>query len=70
VAAARLAVAPDRCTVVEDSQEGVSAGRAAGMRVVGLAPRGNREALAEAGADPVFDSLRAAVPHLVSIGRA
>jgi sugar-phosphatase len=36
-AAERLGVPPERCVVVEDSASGVSAGRAAGCRVVGIA---------------------------------
>jgi len=36
-AAARLGLPPERCVVVEDSASGVSAGRAAGCRVVGIA---------------------------------
>ncbi len=36
LAAARLAVAPARCVVLEDSMAGVAAGRAAGMRVIAV----------------------------------
>jgi HAD superfamily hydrolase (TIGR01509 family) len=36
-AAKRMGVAPDRCVVVEDSQYGVQAARAAGMRAFGYA---------------------------------
>ena len=35
-AARRLGVAPERCAVVEDSENGIRAGRAAGMRVVAI----------------------------------
>lgn len=37
--AAELGVAPVECVVFEDSGAGISAGRAAGMRVVGVGPR-------------------------------
>ncbi|MFG2749869.1 HAD-IA family hydrolase [Streptomyces xanthophaeus] len=37
--AAALGVAPDDCIVFEDSAAGIAAGRAAGMRVIGVGPR-------------------------------
>jgi sugar-phosphatase len=37
--AAELGVAPGDCVVFEDSGAGIAAGRAAGMRVVGVGPR-------------------------------
>ncbi|MFE7230043.1 HAD family hydrolase [Streptomyces sp. NPDC002405] len=37
--AAELGVAPADCVVFEDSGAGISAGRAAGMRVIGVGPR-------------------------------
>ena len=66
-AARRLGVAPERVAVVEDSENGILAGRAAGMRVVAIPnahfpPR--EEALAAA--DVVLSSLDELTPEAVA----
>jgi HAD superfamily hydrolase (TIGR01509 family) len=48
VAADRLGVAYERCVVIEDAPDGVRAGKAAGMRVIGVATTRSPELLAEA----------------------
>jgi beta-phosphoglucomutase len=58
--AARLAIAPARCVVVEDAPVGVAAARAAGMRCAALV--GTVAAGALADADVVVPSLRALSP--------
>jgi sugar-phosphatase len=50
LAATELDVAPARCVVVEDAPAGISAGQAAGMRVVALVTTHSRAALGEADA--------------------
>jgi HAD superfamily hydrolase (TIGR01509 family) len=65
-AARRLGVDPSRCAAVEDSHNGILAGRAAGMRVIavpnaGFPPRD--EALAAA--DVVLPSLAELVPEAI-----
>lgn len=60
--AAGLGVAPERCVVVEDSLHGLAAGRAAGMRTVGLTGTCRRSQL-EGNADRV-------VEHLSELGPA
>jgi HAD superfamily hydrolase (TIGR01509 family) len=64
-AARRLRVAPERCAVVEDSANGILAGRAAGMLVVAIPnphfPPGE-EALAEA--DVVLQALEELTPSV------
>jgi HAD superfamily hydrolase (TIGR01509 family) len=61
-AAARLGAAPAACLVIEDSLAGVTAGRAAGMAVIGFTGGGHcgpdhGEALHEAGAGRVVPSM-------------
>lgn len=53
-AAQRMGMAPAGCVVVEDSPTGVTAGVAAGMRVLGFAARTPTAHLREAGAHQVF----------------
>lgn len=55
-AAERIGVAPQRCIVVEDSVQGVKAGKAAGAFVVGMTETMGRMAI-ERVADTVLDSL-------------
>jgi HAD superfamily hydrolase (TIGR01509 family) len=68
-AANALGVAREACLVIEDSAAGVTAARAAGMRVLGFAGGGHATraqigALVEAGAKHVFDDMRE-LPALV-----
>ena len=57
-AAAQMGVAPAACVVVEDSEPGVRAARAAGMRVFGYAGSVTPAARLEAHANVVFDDMR------------
>jgi HAD superfamily hydrolase (TIGR01509 family) len=56
-AAEQLGVSPDRCVVIEDSVSGVFAGTSAGMHVIGIEGTDTRQALSEAGATMVVESL-------------
>jgi HAD superfamily hydrolase (TIGR01509 family) len=69
-AAARMAAEPKGCLVIEDSRPGVLAAKAAGMTVFGFVGGshcrpGHGSKLIEAGADLVFDDMRA-LPNLVA----
>jgi HAD superfamily hydrolase (TIGR01509 family) len=55
LAAERVGTNPDACWVIEDSQAGVTAARAAGMRVIAVAGTFERAALSDA--DHVVDDL-------------
>ena len=55
-AAARIAVEPSRCAVVEDTPSGVTAAVSAGMRVLGYAADSDEVALRQAGAE-VFGAM-------------
>jgi HAD superfamily hydrolase (TIGR01509 family) len=68
-AAARLAVAPDRCVVIEDSEAGIAAGRAAGMTVIAVRA-GNFAGHDQSAADVVVDTLDQVTLELVDeLGR-
>ncbi len=62
-AAARLGVAAERCVVLEDSQAGVAAGRAAKMQVIAI-PEHDAEAFAGMGDVVVLGSLFEARAYL------
>ncbi|WP_018149558.1 HAD family hydrolase [Henriciella marina] len=72
-AAERLGTAPDTCLIIEDSENGVRAGRSAGMQTVGFtggahADAGLRERLEAAGAHHVAASF-AEIAALIGAGR-
>ncbi|MFF2013620.1 HAD family hydrolase [Streptomyces sp. NPDC058195] len=66
-AAQRMGVAPDRCVVVEDSQYGVRAARAAGMRAFGYSGGLTPGQWLEGPDTVVFDDMRA-LPALLAEG--
>jgi len=71
MAAEKLGLPPEACTVIEDSANGAKAGVAAGMRVWGFTGAGHGDAglsarLIAAGADAVFDDYGAIQAHLAA----
>jgi hypothetical protein len=60
-----LAVAPQRCAVVEDTLTGAAAGLAAGAAVFAYVPQGEAEAFHRAGVAAVFSDM-ALLPALLS----
>lgn len=68
-AAACFDVSPSRCVVIEDSETGIQAAKAAGMRVLGFYGAGHcypgyEHRLTEAGASAVFSSMEELLPIL------
>ena len=55
LAAERLGAKPERCLVIEDSDNGVRAGKAAGCLVAGITTEFSRQVLTDCGADFVVD---------------
>jgi HAD superfamily hydrolase (TIGR01509 family) len=66
-AAAVMGAAPERCVVVEDTSVGVTAGKAAGMTVLGYAGRTPAARLHAAGANVVFSDMLQ-LPELIACG--
>ena len=68
----RLPLLPEECLVVEDAPPGIEAGRAAGMRTLGVTNTVSEEALRAAGAEVVTASLADwttdAIHHVFSEG--
>jgi HAD superfamily hydrolase (TIGR01509 family) len=73
-AANQMHTAPDRCLVIEDSDRGVQAGKAAGMTVLGFAggshvdPVLQQQKLLIAGADAVFDQMQQLLDLINTLG--
>jgi beta-phosphoglucomutase-like phosphatase (HAD superfamily) len=57
---------PEQCVVVEDSLAGVASAKGAGMWAVGITHTYTAEALREAGADAVIDSLETLTPDWIA----
>jgi HAD superfamily hydrolase (TIGR01509 family) len=72
LAAARMAVVPGRCVVVEDSLAGIAAARAAAMAPIGFAGGchcgpDHAEKLQRAGAEPVFTAMTGLAKYLATL---
>lgn len=69
-AAARMAVPPEACVVVEDTPTGVRAARAAGMWALGYCAMTPMDRLQAAGAHATFGSMSLLPALLASAGMA
>lgn len=69
LAAAQLALAPERCFVVEDAAAGIEAAKAGHMMALGVARVGDADLLRAAGADLVVTSLDEVVVDALVGGR-
>ena len=73
LAAAKMAADPRRCLVVEDSEVGVRAGKAAGMTTFGFTgashvrPQSHGPRLRAAGADAVFAEMAALIGLIAAL---
>lgn len=65
-AAQKVGVPPEKCVVFEDAVAGVIAAKRGGMKCIAVTTTNPREALEEAGADLVVDSLTEVTPHKVA----
>ena len=54
----KLGLTPDQCVVIEDSPIGVRAGKAAGIKVIGVLSTHTKTTLLEAGADFIISDLK------------
>jgi len=59
LAADRVSIAPEACVVIEDAPEGIAAGKAAGMRCIGVTTTRHADRLTQA--DLVVDNLEDAI---------
>ena len=56
LSAKRLGVPPEKCCVIEDTVNGIKAGKAAGMTVIAIPNTFTEVALKDAGVDHIFSS--------------
>ena len=66
-AAARFGVQPSECVVFEDSFNGLKSGRAAGMKVVGVATTNPQEAIAPLSDIQITDYVRVDYKSLLKL---
>jgi HAD superfamily hydrolase (TIGR01509 family) len=64
LAASRIGITPEKCLVVEDATNGITAGKAAGARCLGLTTSFDESTLRAAGADWIANNLAHAPPQI------